>query len=53
MSACGLGAGGIALGPATVPHDLPNAGRGTLRIGLFSSAAVISHFDDTLARSGG
>jgi mannose-6-phosphate isomerase-like protein (cupin superfamily) len=27
-----LAAGGIALVPATVPHDLPDAGQGTLRI---------------------
>ena len=48
-----LAAGGIALVPATVPHDLRNAGQGKLRVvGFFSSAAVISHFDETLAPFG-
>jgi quercetin dioxygenase-like cupin family protein len=48
-----LAGGGVALVPANVPHDLRNAGQGTLRVvGFFSSAAVISHFDETLAPFG-
>jgi quercetin dioxygenase-like cupin family protein len=48
-----LAADGIALVPATVPHDLRNAGQGRLLVvGFFSSAAVISHFDETLAPFG-
>jgi mannose-6-phosphate isomerase-like protein (cupin superfamily) len=44
-----LQAGGVALVPASVPHDLHNVGEGTLRVvGFFSSAAVVSHFDETL-----
>ena len=49
-----LTAGGIALVPAVLPHDIRNVGRGRLRVvGFFSSAAVISHFDQTLAPFGG
>jgi quercetin dioxygenase-like cupin family protein len=45
--------GGTALVPAMVPHDILNVGRATLRVvGFFSSAAVISHFDETLAPFG-
>jgi quercetin dioxygenase-like cupin family protein len=48
-----LDAKGIALVPATVPHDLRNTGQSTLRvIGFFSSAAVVSHFDEALAPFG-
>jgi quercetin dioxygenase-like cupin family protein len=48
-----LGVGGIALVPAVLPHDIRNAGEGRLRVvGFFSSAAVISHFDETLAPFG-
>jgi quercetin dioxygenase-like cupin family protein len=48
-----LGAGGIVLVPAVVPHDIRNAGEGRLRVvGFFSSAAVISHFDEKLAPFG-
>ncbi len=43
----------MALVPATVPHDLRNVGEGVLRVvGFFSSAAVVSHFDETLAPFG-
>jgi hypothetical protein len=35
-----------------VPHDIANIGPGKLRVvGFFSSAAVISQFDEVLARS--
>jgi quercetin dioxygenase-like cupin family protein len=45
--------GGVALVPATVPHDIRNAGEGRLRVvGFFSSAAAVSHFDETLAPFG-
>jgi quercetin dioxygenase-like cupin family protein len=48
-----LPAGGVALVPATVPHDIRNVGETTLRVvGFFSSAAVVSHFDETLAPFG-
>jgi quercetin dioxygenase-like cupin family protein len=44
-----LTAGALALVPATVPHDIRNVGQSTLRVvGFFSSAAVISHFDEIL-----
>jgi quercetin dioxygenase-like cupin family protein len=42
-------AGAVALIPSTVPHDIANVGPGRLRvIGFFSSAAVVSVFDETL-----
>jgi quercetin dioxygenase-like cupin family protein len=48
-----LGAGAVALVPATVPHDLYNVGESRLRVvGFFSSAAVVSHFDETLSPFG-
>jgi quercetin dioxygenase-like cupin family protein len=48
-----LAAGGAALVPATVPHDIRNVGEARLRVvGFFSSAAVVSHFDETLAPFG-
>jgi quercetin dioxygenase-like cupin family protein len=48
-----LTAGGIALVPAVLPHDILNVGQERLRVvGFFSSAAVISHFDETLAPFG-
>jgi quercetin dioxygenase-like cupin family protein len=48
-----LSAGAVALVPATVPHDILNVGEGLLRVvGFFSSAAVVSHFDETLAPFG-
>jgi quercetin dioxygenase-like cupin family protein len=48
-----LTAGATALVPATVPHDILNVGQGKLRVvGFFSSTAVISHFDETLAPFG-
>jgi quercetin dioxygenase-like cupin family protein len=48
-----LTAGGIALVPAVLPHDIRNVGQDRLRVvGFFSSAAVISHFDETLAPFG-
>jgi quercetin dioxygenase-like cupin family protein len=49
----GLQAGAVALVPATVPHDIHNVGEGRLRVvGFFSSAAVVSHFDETLSPFG-
>jgi quercetin dioxygenase-like cupin family protein len=48
-----LGAGAVALVPATVPHDIHNVGEGRMRVvGFFSSAAVVSHFDETLSPFG-
>jgi quercetin dioxygenase-like cupin family protein len=48
-----LQAGAVALVPATVPHDVRNVGETRLRVvGFFSSAAVVSHFDETLAPFG-
>ena len=39
----------MAVVPATAPHDLYNVGEGTLRVvGFFSSAAVVTIFDDPL-----
>jgi hypothetical protein len=36
-----------------VPHDLRNVGPSLLRVvGFFSGAAIISHFDETLAPFG-
>jgi quercetin dioxygenase-like cupin family protein len=47
-----LSEGTLALVPAMVPHDIANVGRGKLRmVGFFSSAAVVSQFDELLARS--
>jgi hypothetical protein len=48
-----LTAGAIALVPATVPNEIRNLGKCRLRVlGFFSSAAIISHFDETLASFG-
>lgn len=48
-----LGAGALALVPAMVPHDISNVGPGRLRVvGFFSSAAVVSRFDEVLAPFG-
>ena len=48
-----VGAGAVALVPALVPHDIHNAGPGLLRVlGFFSSAAIVSIFDETLAPFG-
>jgi mannose-6-phosphate isomerase-like protein (cupin superfamily) len=48
-----LTAGGLALVPAVLPHDIRNVGQDRLRVvGFFSSSAVISHFDETLAPFG-
>lgn len=42
--------GTLALVPAMVPHDIANVGQGKLRVvGFFSSAAVVSQFDEMLA----
>jgi quercetin dioxygenase-like cupin family protein len=44
-----LTAGGIGLVPALVPHDVRNIGEETVRVvGFFSSATVVSVFDDAL-----
>jgi quercetin dioxygenase-like cupin family protein len=44
-----LSAGGIGLVPALVPHDVRNVGEETVRVvGFFSSATVVSVFDDPL-----
>lgn len=48
-----LRAGGVAVVPATVPHEVRNAGRGTARMaGVFSSAAVVSTFDEPAVEGG-
>jgi quercetin dioxygenase-like cupin family protein len=48
-----LQAGAVALVPANVPHDIHNVGAGKLSVvGFFSSAAVVSHFDETLSPFG-
>jgi quercetin dioxygenase-like cupin family protein len=48
-----VSAGTVALIPALVPHDIRNVGEGTLRVvGFFSSAAVVSPFDELLAPFG-
>lgn len=40
----------MAVVPANVPHDLYNVGEATLRVvGFFSSAAVVTIFEDALA----
>jgi quercetin dioxygenase-like cupin family protein len=40
----------MAVVPATAPHDLYNVGEATLRVvGFFSSATVVTIFDDALA----
>lgn len=44
-----LSAGGLGLVPALVPHDVRNVGDETLRVvGFFSSATVVSVFDDPM-----
>jgi quercetin dioxygenase-like cupin family protein len=44
-----LSAGGMVLIPAMVPHDFENVGAGVMRaVGFFSSASVVSTFDDPL-----
>jgi quercetin dioxygenase-like cupin family protein len=48
-----LAAGGIGLVPALVPHDVRNVGEETVRVvGFFSSATVVSVFDDPLVPFG-
>ena len=42
-----LSAGGIAIVPAEVPHDVVGAGFGTARVtGVFPSNTIVSVFDD-------
>jgi quercetin dioxygenase-like cupin family protein len=48
-----LSEGALALVPALVPHDVFNVGQGKLRVvGFFSSAAVVSQFDEVLVPFG-
>lgn len=48
-----LSAGGLGLVPALVPHDVRNIGEETVRVvGFFSSAIVVSVFDDPLMPAG-
>lgn len=48
-----LSAGGIGLVPTLVPHDVRNVGEETVRVvGFFSSATVVSVFDDPLMPAG-
>jgi quercetin dioxygenase-like cupin family protein len=45
--------GGIVVVPAMVPHEVRNAGQGTLRVaGCFSSNTVVSVFDEPFAGVG-
>lgn len=45
--------GGVAVVPARVPHEVRNAGDATARIaGVFSSAAVVSTFDEPAVEGG-
>jgi quercetin dioxygenase-like cupin family protein len=42
-----IGAGGMAIVPAEVPHDVIGTGDGTARVtGVFSSNTIVSVFDD-------
>ena len=42
-----VSAGGMAVVPAEVPHDVVGAGAGTARVtGVFSSSTIVSVFDD-------
>lgn len=48
-----LSASGLGLVPALVPHDVRNVGEETVRVvGFFSSAIVVSVFDDPLMPGG-
>ena len=48
-----LSTGGLGLVPALVPHDVRNIGDETVRVvGFFSSATVVSVFDDALLPAG-
>jgi quercetin dioxygenase-like cupin family protein len=48
-----LGPGSMALVPATVPHDIVNAGEETVRVvGFFSSSTLVSVFEDPFAPIG-
>jgi quercetin dioxygenase-like cupin family protein len=47
------GMGAIVTVPAMEPHDIRNAGEGTLRVlGFFSSSTVVSTFDEPFAPGG-
>jgi quercetin dioxygenase-like cupin family protein len=49
-----LRAGGIAVAPAMVPHDLVNVGDGPARIaGVFSANTIVAEFDDPFEQTGG
>lgn len=46
-------AGSLAVVPSMVPHDVRNTGKETLRVvGFFSSATVVSEFEDAFAPVG-
>ena len=48
-----LPAGGIAVAPALVAHDVRNAGTGTARfVGFFASAAVLTIFEQAIEPGG-
>jgi quercetin dioxygenase-like cupin family protein len=48
-----LGEGGLGLVPARAPHDVRNVGSEPLRVvGFFSSAAVVTEFEQRLAPMG-
>jgi mannose-6-phosphate isomerase-like protein (cupin superfamily) len=48
-----LEAGGLALGPAMVPHDVHNVGEDVLEVLMFfTSAAVLTDHEDVLAPMG-
>ncbi len=49
-----VGAGGIAVAPAFVPHDLISVGVEPARVaGVFSSNTIVSVFDDPFEQTGG
>jgi quercetin dioxygenase-like cupin family protein len=49
-----LGAGGLAVVPAMVPHEAINVGTGTARVaGVFSANTIVSIFEDDFEQTGG
>jgi quercetin dioxygenase-like cupin family protein len=49
-----LGAGGLAVVPAMVPHEAVNVGAGPARVaGVFPSNTIIAEFEDDFEQTGG
>jgi quercetin dioxygenase-like cupin family protein len=49
-----LGAGGLAVVPAMMPHEAVNVGVATARVaGIFSANTIVAVFDDTFDQTGG